>query len=138
MSTRIHWGGQAGLRYCNLGNSIKQHRAVLAAEFLRLPNLCRICERAAQKSESLSVLRAFGAGKPKSLPAPQWPEPRPIKEAPKDGEWVLGWTKEDTKRSDDGWELIKWSPILKSWLDYEADKCFPTHFLPLPPKPERK
>lgn len=66
----------------------------------------------------------------------KWPEPRPIEEAPKDGEWVLGWTKEDTKRSDNGWELIKWSSIAMNWLDYEADRCFPTHFLPLPPKPE--
>ena len=65
-----------------------------------------------------------------------WPEPRPIEEAPKDGEWVLGWTKEDTKRTGEGWELIKWSLLSKNWQDYEADKCFPTHFLPLPPEPE--
>ena len=48
MSTRIHWAGEDGHRSCTHGRTAT-HREVSAAEFLRLSNLCRTCERAAQK-----------------------------------------------------------------------------------------
>ena len=134
MSTRIHWGDSDGHRSCTHGKT-SEHKACTATEFLRLPNLCRTCERVAQKSEALSVLQAFGSGKPKSLPAVQWPEPRPIAEAPKDGTWFLGWTAEDAERYE-GWELIKWSTVQCAWVDSELDACHPMQFLSLPPKPE--
>ena len=138
MSTRTHWLRPIDKRITACGrNSLRADVfAGSAAEYLGISNFCVKCEHAAQKEEALSSVKARGTGKSKLLPAPQWPEPRPIAEAPKDGEWVLGWTKEDTKRSDNGWELIRWSSIAMNWLDYEADRCFPTHFLPLPPKPE--
>lgn len=60
----------------------------------------------------------------------KWPEPRPIEEAPKDGSTILGWTE------DEGWELIIWAKFRKCWIDYVGEACRPTHFLPLPPKPE--
>lgn len=65
----------------------------------------------------------------------KWPEPRPIEEAPKDESMILGWTKEDAERIE-GWELVSWTRFRKCWTDYVGDVCHPTHFLPLPPKPE--
>lgn len=50
MSTRTHWAGPNGHRSCTHGKTAL-HREVSAAEFLRLPNLCRTCERAAQKEQ---------------------------------------------------------------------------------------
>ena len=50
MSTRIHWAGEDGHRSCTHGRTAT-HREVSAAEFLRLPNLCRTCERVAQKEQ---------------------------------------------------------------------------------------
>ena len=50
MSTRIHWGDHDGNRTCNHAQNLR-HREVSAAEFLKLPNLCRNCERAAQKEQ---------------------------------------------------------------------------------------
>lgn len=65
----------------------------------------------------------------------KWPEPRPIKEAPKDGSTILGWT-EDVALRMEGWESVSWDKSLKCWIDYAGYVCHPTHFLPLPPKPE--
>ena len=48
MSTRTHWSGQTGHRSCTHGKTAT-HKECAPAEFLRLPNLCRICELAAQK-----------------------------------------------------------------------------------------
>ena len=148
MSTRIHWGDSDGHRSCTHCKTAA-HREISAAEFLLLPNLCRICELAAQKSESLSVLRAFGAGKPKSLPAPQWPEPRPIEEAPKlecilayvpassephlEGRWLLMAATEE-KGGIDGFTILGARPDADRW--FPCSILQPTHFLPLPPKPE--
>ena len=50
MSTRIHWGGPNGHRSCTHCKTAA-HREISAAEFLLLPNLCRNCERAAQKEQ---------------------------------------------------------------------------------------
>ena len=50
MSTRIHWAGENGHRSCTHGRTAT-HREVSAAEFLRLSNLCRTCERAAQRAQ---------------------------------------------------------------------------------------
>ena len=130
MSTRTHWSGQTGHRSCTHGRNAT-HKECAPTEFLRLPNLCRTCERAAQKSESLSVLRAFGAGKPKSLPAPQWPEPRPIEEAPKHT-GLLAWFP-GTDMWNEGWELVFLSD--DGWSTGREGHQ-PTHFLTLPPKPE--
>jgi hypothetical protein len=125
MSTRTHWRGQTGHRSCTHGRNAT-HKECAPTEFLRLPNLCRTCERVAQKAEALSVLRAFGSGKPKSLPAPQWPEPRPIAEAPKDGSELLLWCP------GLGWIISGWSHLYM----WSARGYIPTHFLPLPPAPE--
>ena len=129
MSTRTHWSGQTGHRSCTHGRNAT-HKECAPTEFLRLPNLCRTCERVAQKAEALSVLRAFGSGKPKSLPAPQWPEPRPIAEAPKDGTWIVGL-----------WPQIPDAvPVIACWTNGEwrdetGETFNATHFLPLPVKP---
>ena len=148
MSTRIHWAGEDGHRSCTHGRTAT-HREVSAAEFLRLSNLCRTCERAAQKAEALSVLRAFGTGKPKILPVPQWPEPRPIAEAPKlecilayvpessdphlKGRWLLMAATED-KEKIDGFTVLGANPAADRW--FPCSILQPTHFLPLPPAPE--
>ncbi len=129
MSTRTHWSGQTGHRSCTHGRNAT-HKECAPTEFLRLPNLCRTCERVAQKAEALSVLRAFGSGKPKSLPAPQWPEPRPIEEAPKDGGEIQGW------EPDIGWRVLTWWENAWRLCGAETFIYEPTHFLPLPPKPE--
>ena len=133
MSTRIHWAGEDGHRFCTHGRTAT-HREGSAAEFLRLSNLCRTCERVAQKSEALSVLQAFGAGKPKRIPAPQWPEPRPIEEAPQEA--ILAWLPGDDEM-EAGWEVCypsKRSPSY--WISSDGNLYKPTHFLPMPPKPE--
>ena len=148
MSTRTHWSGTDGHRSCTHGRNAT-HKECAPTEFLRLPNLCRTCERVAQKAEALSVLRAFGSGKPKSLPAPQWPEPRPIAEAPKlecilayvptssdphlEGRWLLMAATED-KGKIDGFTVIGARPDADRW--FPCSILQPTHFLPLPPAPE--
>ena len=50
MSTRTHWSGQTGHRSCTHGRNAT-HKECAPTEFLRLPNLCRNCERAAQKEQ---------------------------------------------------------------------------------------
>jgi len=50
MSTRTHWAGPNGHRSCAHGRTAL-HREVSEAEFLRLSNLCRMCERIAQKEQ---------------------------------------------------------------------------------------
>ena len=129
MSTRTHWSGQTGHRSCTHGRNAT-HKECAPTEFLRLPNLCRTCERVAQKAEALSVLQAFGSGKPKSLPAPQWPEPRPIEEAPKDGSEIQGW------EPDIGWRVLIWWENAWRLCGAEESTYDPTHFQPMPPKPE--
>ena len=128
MSTRTHWLRPIDKRITACGRNAFQSDIFegSAAEYLGVSNFCVKCERSAQKAEALSVLRAFGSGKPKILPAPQWPEPRPIAE-------VTG-----TK------SVLGWFPSLCAWVvapprepiyrNYGYHK--PTHFLPLPPKPE--
>ncbi len=63
-----------------------------------------------------------------SLPAPQWPEPRPIAEAPKDGSKLLLWCP------GLGWIISGWSHLYM----WSARGYIPTHFLPLPPAPEAR
>lgn len=63
----------------------------------------------------------------------KWPEPRPIEEAPDSA--VLGWCPGDDE-CDDGWDLCYPSLLNNKWINREGDICHPTHFLPLPPKPE--
>jgi len=65
-------------------------------------------------------------------------KPRPIEEAPKDGEWLLGW------ESDNRCEMrpFAWNKAKKAWCDLPDGDRFegfsPTHFIPLSalPKPE--
>ena len=121
MSTRIHWGGENGHRSCTHCKTAA-HREISAAEFLKLQNLCRICELAAQKEQRKQIKS------PKSLPAPQWPEPRPIAEAPQEA--VLGWCPHHGQ-----WvTCYPWHKDYWNGIDGECHKI--THFLPLPPKPE--
>ena len=56
MNTRIHWGDSDGHRTCNHAQHLR-HSEVSAAEFLKLPNLCRTCERAAQRGASTEQKR---------------------------------------------------------------------------------
>lgn len=63
----------------------------------------------------------------------KWPEPRPIEEAPDSA--VLAWCPGDDE-CDDGWDLCYPSLLNNKWINREGDICHPTHFLPLPPKPE--
>ena len=130
MSTRTHWLRPIDKRITACGRNAFQSDIFegSAAEYLGVSNFCVKCERSAQKAEALSVLRAFGSGKPKSLPAPQWPEPRPIAEAPQEA--VLGWCPHHGQ-----WvTCYPWHKDYWNGIDGECHKI--THFLPLPPKPE--
>ena len=120
MSTRTHWLRPIDKRITACGrNSLRADVfAGSAAEYLGISNFCVKCELAAQ--------REHGSGKPKSLPAPLWPEPRPIAEAPKDGSELLVWFPKL------GWIKGGWSRL----FGWNASGYIPTHFLPLPPAPE--
>ena len=151
MSTRIHWLRPIDKRITACGrNSLRADVfAGSAAEYLGISNFCVKCEHAAQKEEALSSVKAFGTGKPKILPAPQWPEPRPIEEAPKlecilayvptssephlEGRWLLVAATED-KGSIDGFTVLGANPAADRW--FPCSILQPTHFLPLPPAPE--
>lgn len=60
----------------------------------------------------------------------KWPEPRPIEEAPKDGSEIQGW------EPDIGWRVLTWWENAWRLCGAETFIYEPTHFLPLPPKPE--
>ena len=127
MSTRIHWLRPIDKRITACGRNAFQSDIFegSAAEYLGVSNFCVKCEQAAQKEH--------GSGKPKILPAPQWPEPRPIAEAPKDGSEIQGW------EPDLGWRVLMWWKNAWRLCGAESAETFiyePTHFLPLPPKPE--
>ena len=132
MSTRIHWLRPIDKRItaCGLNSLRADVFAGSAAEYLGISNFCVKCEHAAQKEEALSSVKAFGTGKAKLLPAPQWPEPRPIEEAPKDGGEIQGW------EPDIGWRVLTWWENAWRLCGAETFIYEPTHFLPLPPKPE--
>lgn len=134
MSTRIHWLRPIDKRITACGrNSIRADVfAGSAAEYLGISNFCVKCEHAAQKEEALSSVKARGTGKSKLLPAPQWPEPRPIAEAPKDCR-ILAW--ETFLGKDLGWIVVSWDDYESQWTDPNGVSCHVTHFLPLPPKP---
>jgi len=84
--------------------------------------------------------------------APQWPEPRPIAEAPKDEAFLgyvplrqgslmePGWyrmtacTDELDNITEWVWVIIGARPAADRF--YSVHKLQPTHFLPLPPAPE--
>ena len=89
-----------------------------------MSNFCVKCEQAAQKEH--------GSGKPKILPAPQWPEPRPIAEAPKDGSEIQGW------EPDLGWRVLMWWKNAWRLCGAEESTYEPTHFRPMPPAPEMR
>ena len=151
MSTRIHWLRPIDKRITACGrNSLRADVfAGSAAEYLGISNFCVKCEHAAQKEEALSSVKAFGTGKPKILPAPQWPDPRPIAEAPKlecilayvptssephlEGRWLLMVATED-KEKIDGFTVLGARPDADRW--FPCSILQPTHFLPLPPAPE--
>ena len=127
MSTRMHWLRPIDKRITACGRNAF-HSDIFegsAAEYLGVSNFCVKCERAAQKEH--------GSGKPKILPAQQWPEPRPIEEAPKDRR-ILGW---EPFLSQGGWWIIaEWDESEEQWVDHDGEFCELTHFLPLPPKLE--
>ena len=151
MSTRTHWLRPIDKRITACGrNSLRADVfAGSAAEYLGISNFCVKCEHAAQKEEALSSVKARGTGKSKLLPAPQWPEPRPIAEAPKlecilayvptssephlEGRWLLMAATED-KGKIDGFTVIGARPDADRW--FPCSILQPTHFLPLPPAPE--
>ena len=124
MSTRTHWLRPIDKRITACGRNAFQSDIFegSAAEYLGVSNFCVKCEQAAQKEH--------GSGKPKILPAPQWPEPRPIEEAPKDGGEIQGW------EPDIGWRVLTWWENAWRLCGAETFIYEPTHFLPLPPKPE--
>ena len=130
MSTRTHWLRDKRITACGRNAFQSDIFEGSAAEYLGVSNFCVKCERSAQKAEALSVLRAFGSGKPKSLPAPQWPEPRPIAEAPKDGSEIQGW------EPDIGWRVLMWWKNAWRLCGAEESTYEPTHFRPMPPAPE--
>ena len=143
MSTRTHWLRPIDKRITACGRNAFQSDIFegSAAEYLGVSNFCVKCEQAAQKEH--------GSGKPKILPAPQWPEPRPIAEAPKlecilayvpessdphlKGRWLLMVATED-KEKIDGFTVLGANPAADRW--FPCSMLQPTHFLPLPPKPE--
>ena len=142
MSTRTHWLRPIDKRITACGRNAFQSDIFegSAAEYLGVSNFCVKCERAAQKEQ----VKAHGSGKPKNLTAPQWPEPRPIAEAPKlecilayvphlEGRWLLMAATED-KGKIDGFTVIGARPDADRW--FPCSILQPTHFLPLPPKPE--
>jgi hypothetical protein len=134
MSTRTHWLRPIDKRITACGRNAFQSDIFegSAAEYLGVSNFCVKCERAAQKAEALSVLRAFGSGKPKSLPAPPWPKPRPIAEAPNTA--ILAWCPA-TEELTEGWEVV-YPSNQPGWWCGNGELHQPTHFLPLPPAPE--
>jgi len=123
MSTRIHWLRPIDRRITACGRNAFQSDIFegSAAEYIGVSNFCVKCELAAQKEH--------GSGKP-SLPVSQWPEPRPIEEAPKDGSEIQGW------EPDIGWRVLTWWENAWRLCGAETFIYEPTHFLPLPPKPE--
>ena len=124
MSTRIHWLRPIDKRITACGRNAFQSDIFegSAAEYLGVSNFCVKCEQAAQKEH--------GSGKPKILPAPQWPEPRPIAEAPKDGSEIQGW------EPDIGWRVLMWWKNAWRLCGAEESTYEPTHFRPMPPAPE--
>ena len=64
----------------------------------------------------------------------KWPEPRPIEEAPRNGERILAW---EPFLSQGGWWIIaSWDEPEEQWVDSDGEFCELSHFLPLPPNPE--
>ena len=126
MSTRTHWLRPIDKRITACGRNAFQSDIFEgpAAEYLGVSNFCVKCELAAQKEH--------GSGKPKSLPAPQWPEPRPIEEAPHAA--ILAWCPA-TEELTEGWEVV-YPSNQPGWWCGNGELHQPTHFLPLPPKPE--
>ena len=130
MSTRIHWLRPIDQRITACGRNAFHSDFFdgSAAEYLGVSNFCVKCELAAQKEH--------GSGKPKRIPAPQWPEPRPIEQYTGDKP-VLGfcpsqdWLTIRPDRSTRTGRIIGWLTTCPS----EAFVA-PTHFLTLPPAPE--
>ena len=125
MSTRMHWLRPIDKRITACGRNAF-HSDIFegsAAEYLGVSNFCVKCERAAQKEH--------GSGKPKILPAQQWPEPRPIEEAPNTA--ILAWCPA-TEELTEGWEVV-YPSNQPGWCG-NGELHQPTHFLPLPPKLE--
>lgn len=76
----------------------------------------------------------------------EWPEPRPMSEAPRDGTIVLAWWPETLPFSEEthGWVTTWWgrshTGMEGGWecpLEWECpeSKLGPTHWLPHPKKP---
>ena len=125
MSTRMHWLRPIDkITACGRNAFHSDIFEGSAAEYLGVSNFCVKCERAAQKEH--------GSGKPKILPAQQWPEPRPIEEAPNTA--ILAWCPA-TEELTEGWEVV-YPSNQPGWWCGNGELHQPTHFLPLPPKLE--
>ena len=159
MSTRIHWLRPIDQRITACGRNAFHSDFFdgSAAEYLGVSNFCVKCERSAQKEQQPRPRSCKHCGSQAINPGfrerPQgidldlcdvcfWrvraqPEPRPIAEAPKDGEYVLGyWSQQQYPRLRGlRWALVRFSSAV--WATESGEPLTdPTHFLPMPPKPE--
>ena len=152
MSTRTHWLRPIDKRITACGRNAFQSDIFegSAAEYLGVSNFCVKCERSAQKEQQPRPRSCKHCGSQAINPGfrerPQgidldlcdvcfWrvraqPEPRPIEEAPKDGGEIQGW------EPDIGWRVLTWWENAWRLCGAETFIYEPTHFLPLPPKPE--
>ena len=60
---------------------------------------------------------------------------QPIESAPKDGTWILTWTR-DITNMEGPWLVVRWNG--KEWVDAVAGFYEPTHWQPLPAPPETR
>ena len=152
--SRLHWLRPIDKRITACGRNAFQSDIFegSAAEYLGVSNFCVKCERAAQKEQRPRPRSCKHCGSQAINPGfrerPQgidldlcdvcfWrvkaqPEPRPSEEAPNTA--ILAWCPA-TEELTEGWEVV-YPSNQPGWWCGNGELHQPTHFLPLPPKPE--